>query len=75
MPLNHEIPPRVEIIEKNMLLEAYRKRTSHPGSITSFIRHEYTPYDYLWQTGVLERSLARNLIDSELKKLYPYLYA
>ncbi len=75
IPLNYEIPPQMKIIEKTALLELYQKHNSHSGSITSFLRHEYTPYDYLWQTGVLNRDQARSILNSNIKKLYPYLYA
>lgn len=56
-----------------------RLRDSHSKTITpkakiSFLRHHYTPYDYLWQTSKMEVGQAKLICNNLIKSRYPYLF-
>ena len=42
---------------------------------TSFLRHHYTPYDYLWQTSKMARDDAKELCNKLIQKNYPHLFS
>lgn len=56
-----------------------RIRDSHSKVITpkakiSFLRHHYTPYDYLWQTSKMDIEDARKMCNELIKNRYPHLF-
>lgn len=59
-----------DYLEKNIPLGATVQMSQK--AVFAYLRHQYTPYDYLWQTNKLERDKAKglcnNLVDKYVKE-------
>lgn len=78
--LNIPIPVKIEDSELEYLVKRAmqlrikgNQETITNKAKTSFLRHHYTPYDYLWQTSKMDRDGAKALCNQLIKKKYLHL--
>lgn len=70
--------PKVDNLEKrvraSMSLQLPKEKIQvNNRSIVDYLRHHWTPYDYLWETARLDRDNAKRLCNRLIEKTYPEL--
>lgn len=81
--LSIPLPPKLSNIKERalsnleLLMPVDKRQTTIKDEcrlIRSFVRHQYTPYDYLWQTNKMPYEEAKTLCNELVRSVYPELF-